>query len=144
MPTSPQRELFNLTRKTILANQVEFADSFWARTRGLIGRRQISDDFALVIKPCHGIHTLFMSTTIDVAYVSREGRVVRVLHDFKPWRVGPIDWRCNWVIELSAGLARRTGLHATDLVGLVRAQSTLPERTPSDNSPHVSRKASTP
>ena len=33
------------------------------------------------------VHTAFMRFPIDVIFVSREGRVLRIVHDLGPWRI---------------------------------------------------------
>ena len=102
--------VLNRTRGTVLADQVEIADCFWTRARGLIGRREIPNGFGLVIRPCNEIHMLFMSMALDAVHVDASGRVVRILHGIKTWRVGPIVWKSAMVIELAAGTALATGI----------------------------------
>jgi uncharacterized membrane protein (UPF0127 family) len=111
--------ILNRTRNTVIADQVEIADSFWARARGLIGRREIPNGFGFAIRPCNGIHTLFMSVAVDVGYVSRDGHIVRILHGIKPWRPGPIVPKSAWVIELPTGVVRATGTQVGDLIDFV-------------------------
>jgi uncharacterized membrane protein (UPF0127 family) len=44
-------------------------------------------DAAMIIAPCNAVHTIRMRFDIDIAFVSREGRVVKVRHAVKPWRM---------------------------------------------------------
>ena len=46
-------------KKAIVKN-VEVANSFSKRVKGLIGRTKISKDYALYIPGCNFIHTFFM------------------------------------------------------------------------------------
>jgi uncharacterized membrane protein (UPF0127 family) len=119
MPKTSGYRILNRTRGTVIADQVEIADTVLTRARGLIGRQYLPDDFALVIKPCNGIHTLFMSLALDVCHVDNTGHIRRILHRVKPWRVGPIIWRSKWVFEIPAGSARRSRTQVGDLVDLV-------------------------
>ena len=119
MSNLPNCRIVNRTRETIIADHVEIADCFWKRARGLIGRREIPNGFGLVIRLCNAIHMLFMSMDLDVVHVDTSGRVVRILHEIKPWRLGPIVWKSAWVIELPGGTARATGTKVGDLVELV-------------------------
>src|SRR5262249_55441098 len=119
MSVQPGMRLINRTRGAVIADRVELATSLWARTRGLIGRRHLPAGFALVIRPCRGIHTLGMAVGLDVAHVGASGHVARILEGIRPWRLGPIVWRSAWVVELPAGAARATGLQVGDLVELV-------------------------
>jgi uncharacterized membrane protein (UPF0127 family) len=119
MPIRPGACIVNRTRGVVIADRVEVATSFWARGKGLLGRRSLPQGFALAIKPCNGIHMFFMAIPLDVAHIDREGRVVRILHAIKPWRPGPIVPKSTWVIELPAGTAHATGMQVGDRVELV-------------------------
>ncbi len=117
--------ILNRTRGTVIADYVETANCFWARARGLIGRREIPNGFGFVIRPCNAIHMLFMSMDLDAVHVDTGGRVVRILHRIKPWRVGPIVWKSAMVIDLAAGTALATGMQTGDIIELVEADGRM-------------------
>ena len=50
------------------------------------------------------IHTLFMRFPIDAVFVGRDGTVVGVERDLKPWRMARRRG-AKWVLELAAGEA---------------------------------------
>ncbi len=108
--------IVNVTRNTTLARHTDVADSFWSRGRGLIGRRRLPEDHGLVIRPCNAIHTYFLSFPIDVLYLGRQSRVLRILPSLQPWRIGPIVWRGKAVVELPAGTAAQTGTMIGDII----------------------------
>ena len=101
-------QLENADTGMLLARPVESAFDSAARRRGLLGRSGL-DGGALVIAPCHLVHTCFMRFAIDTIFVDREGRVVGVRHDVAPWRVAG-SWRGFATIEVDAGQARRAGI----------------------------------
>ena len=81
----------------------EVARSFWARTRGLIGRRGLSPGQGLLILRCNAIHTFFMRFAIDATFYDRQGRVVKMVRNIRPWR--PFVWggfRAVKVLETAA------------------------------------------
>jgi uncharacterized membrane protein (UPF0127 family) len=80
-----------------------------ARLRGLLRRAALPEGEALAIEPCTSIHTFFMRFAIDVAFLSREGRVVRAISDLNPWRATRIHASAALAVELPAGTLRRTG-----------------------------------
>ncbi len=116
MPSKLGLRVINQSRGTTIADRVEVAASFWARGKGLIGRKSLPEGYGLVIKPCGSIHMFFMAIPLDVLHLDREGRVLKVLVGIKPWRFGPIVRGGKSVIELPAGMAARTGTTAGDLV----------------------------
>jgi uncharacterized membrane protein (UPF0127 family) len=100
--------LRNKDTGAVLAEAAWLAESHWARLRGLIGRRLLPGG-GMVITPCSGIHTFFMSYPIDVLYIGRDGRVLRCLPALQPNRFGPLDRRAHCVVELPVGTIARTG-----------------------------------
>jgi uncharacterized protein len=95
---------------TTLSSRVETAFESATRRRGLLGRVRL-DDTALVIAPCNAVHTFFMRFPIDVLFVDRQGAVVKVCHDVRPWRIAAA-WRGFATIEVAAGAAERAGIRA--------------------------------
>ena len=102
-------QLVNARTGATIAETVEVADTRATRNRGLLGRDRLEPGSALVISPCLAVHTAFMRFAIDVVFVDRDGRVVRIVRDLTPWRMAAA-WRAQRVIELPAG-----ELHAHDV-----------------------------
>lgn len=117
----------NLNTGHELAARAGVATSFWGRGRGLLGRRELPPGEGLVIEGCQQIHMFFMAFAIDVLHVRRrsrdEGEVIRVLNAIPPNRMGPWVWRSNYVIELPAGTAARTGTEVGHRVALQITES---------------------
>jgi uncharacterized membrane protein (UPF0127 family) len=84
--------------------------AFDSKTRrtGLLNHDHLPQGHALVIAPCNAIHTFFMKFPIDVAFLARDGRVLKVRSAVAPWRI-TASLRAHAVIELAAGMLRRTG-----------------------------------
>lgn len=86
---------------------VEIARSFAERSRGLLGRSGI--DTALVLEPASSVHTFGMAFPIDVAYVSRSGRVLAV-RTMARQRLGLPRLRSRWILEAEAGRLAQWGV----------------------------------
>lgn len=109
----------NVTRGVVVAQNAEIADSLWSRFRGLMLRSPASfgPGAGLLIDPCSSIHMFFMRFPIDVLYVDRNDRVVRVQRGIKPWRVGPLHTKgARYVVELPAGTIDKTGTQVGDRI----------------------------
>jgi uncharacterized protein len=90
-------------RDRVLIPRVELATGFWQRAIGLMGRRDLSPDQALFLKPCRSIHTCFMRFTLDAIFLDAENRVVRVVRGLRPWRAADGGRRAVGVLEFPAG-----------------------------------------
>jgi uncharacterized protein len=96
---------------TPLALHFITAATFWQRLGGLLARPRLQAGEALVLAPCSSVHTFFMRYDIDVVFVDRWGKVLKVVHNLRPWR-GAGCWSAHAAIELLAGQAQAHGLHA--------------------------------
>ena len=99
--------LEDTTAGAVLARSVQAAVDSESRRRGLLGRTGLGDA-ALVIAPCNAIHTFFMRFPIDVIFVDRTGRVLRIAASVPAWRMTG-SWSAFATIELAAGTAARIG-----------------------------------
>ncbi len=98
----------------LLIEQLELAETFWQRGRGLLGRKHLASDHALWIKPCNNIHTFFMKFNIDCIFVDRKMEIKKIVKDVSPFRfIGPY-WKSFSVIEASAGFADQKQLKIGD------------------------------
>jgi hypothetical protein len=71
---------------------VRRARRFWARAAGLWaippgGSRGGASTIALELRPCAAVHTLGMRRSIDVAFVTADGIVLRAVAGLAPWRL---------------------------------------------------------
>jgi uncharacterized protein len=97
----------NLTRQTVLAQNVEVADRAGTRRKGLLGRSYLSAGEGLWIIPCESVHTFFMRFSIDLVYLDRTLKVRKVRSNVPPWRLSAC-LSAHSVIELAPGTIRTT------------------------------------
>lgn len=86
--------------------------------RGLLGRRSLEAGEGLLLRPASAIHTAFMHFAIDAVFLDREGVVVQIAHDLRPWRTAA-SHGARAVLELPAGSALLFGLEAGERLALV-------------------------
>ncbi|MGE3774684.1 MAG: DUF192 domain-containing protein [Gammaproteobacteria bacterium] len=79
------------------------------RLRGLLGAPPLAADAGLWLLPCNSVHTAFMRVAIDVVFVDRSLRVVRIVAALPPWRCA-VSLRAHSTLELAAGRATALGL----------------------------------
>ncbi|PSP56641.1 DUF192 domain-containing protein [Halobacteriales archaeon QS_1_67_19] len=101
-----------------LATEAETADSFLARARGLMFRRSIPDDYALVFRfdgvASRDVHMVFVPFPLDVLWLL-DGEVQRT-ERLSPW-TGLAKAEADRLIELPAGSA--DGVAVGDTVRVV-------------------------
>jgi uncharacterized membrane protein (UPF0127 family) len=91
-----------------------------SRMRGLLGRRALDPGEGIVIRPAPSIHTFFMRFPIDAVFLARNGDVLKVANDVKPWRIRSAR-KAHAVLELPAGEARRRNVSAGDRLLFTKA-----------------------
>ena len=97
-----------------MASRAEKAESHWARLVGLMGRRVLPEGGGLLIRPCSSVQTTFMRFAIDVVFLDRDGQVVKIVPELKPYR-GAFGGRgARSALELPAGAAAHCGIAVGD------------------------------
>lgn len=91
---------------TVPALRLRVAASFWQRAQGLLLLRCPGRHDGLWLRPCRAIHTVGMRRAIDVVFLDRHHRIVRVVHNMRPYRAAWC-WRAYSVVELPALYCRR-------------------------------------
>jgi uncharacterized membrane protein (UPF0127 family) len=110
--------LINQTKNTVLAENVLIADTPLKRIRGLLGKDAILPGQGVILAPCNSVHTFFMRFAIDVLFVDKDYKVVKIIPELKPNRVTRIYWQSKRVIELPAGQLSFTGTQVQDQLQL--------------------------
>ena len=92
----------------VVASQLLPAFDSDARRTGLLKHTGLPEGAAMLIAPTNAIHTFFMKFAIDVAFVAKDGRVVKIRPAMVPWRMAAA-WGGFAVIEMAAGSFERAG-----------------------------------
>jgi uncharacterized protein len=106
--------------RSAVALEVDVAASRATRRRGLLGRESLGSTEGLLLSPCKAVHTVGMRFPIDVIFIDRDGRVVRIVPALAPWRIA-MSARAKAVIELAAGQAAASDIRIGDLLYLAPA-----------------------
>ena len=114
--------LTNTRHNQIVARTVLTAFDSASRRKGLLGRDSLPEGSALVIAPSNAIHTFSMRFVIDAAFVSKDGRVLKIRREIPPRRIAAA-WRAFAVIELPAGALERTDTRPGDVLRVEAARS---------------------
>ena len=102
--------LIRKASQQVLFSDLKVADTYWSRMVGLIGTKSLSDQQAMWFQPGNWIHSYFMSIAIDCVFLDRKLKIVSIVEDFKPGRLGRPQWGAKSVIEMNSGRARSLSL----------------------------------
>jgi uncharacterized protein len=135
MKPMPQVALAN-GEGTVVCEHCLLAETMFARLRGLLGRSSLSSGEGMLLRPAASVHTAFMRFTIDVVFLDREDRVVKVAAELRPWRAAGCRG-ARAVLELPAGEAARQGLRPG--VSLTQVWLSEPASRPRPQAPASAR-----
>lgn len=115
-PTAKAKGVVTLARArdgAVVCERCTVAHTTLARMRGLLGRRTLPQGEGMLIRPAPSVMTFFMRFPIDVVFLNRDGDVLKVCEDVRPWRAAAAR-RAHSTLELPAGEARRRGVAVGD------------------------------
>ncbi|MCF7223594.1 DUF192 domain-containing protein [Marilutibacter chinensis] len=97
--------------------KVRGAVTWLQRLRGLLFSPPLPADGgdALLIRPCSSIHTIGMRYDLDVVFLARDGKVMSIHSNVRPWR-GCVQFGAHDALELRGGVAERVGLKVGDVL----------------------------
>lgn len=86
-----------------ILSDVLIADTFFKRSKGLLGTSDLSEGKALLITPCNSIHMFFMKYPLDVLFLNDKGIVVGMVKNIQPWRASRIYFKATMTLEMRSG-----------------------------------------
>ncbi len=116
------RKVTSVTRANgdVVCEHCLVADAPLARMRGLLGRTDLPRGEGILLKPAGSIHTYFMRFAIDVVFLDRDLRVVKVEEHVRPWNAVRRKG-AKAVLELRSGEAVRRRISVGDELTLAVA-----------------------
>lgn len=121
-----QLRAINQTRGTVLCARLEDAGGVGGKSRGLLGREGLESDAGMLFQagrwePFMWMHMMFMRFAIDIVFLDRQGTVLRINHNVRPWRFSSLVWRAKTALELAAGAAARSRTAVGDRIEFERS-----------------------
>jgi len=104
----------NTTRSAVLGDRIKIAETSLSRIVGLLGQRGLDAGSGLIIYPSQAIHTVAMRFPIDVVFLDRNWRVVRLRPAMVPYRLTGICWKARCVLELPVGVIAQSSTQVGD------------------------------
>ena len=109
----------NITRDKVLAESADVANTSAKRRRGLLKHEMLPRGEGLWISPCEAVHTFGMKFAIDVLFLNKKRKVLKIRHSMSRRRVSACLW-AHSVLELPAGMAEETQTSVGDQLDFER------------------------
>jgi len=109
-------KIINITQNSILSSETKRADGFFARAKGLLGKKFFKKGQGLLIFRCQAIHMFFMQFAIDAIFVDKDNTVVGLCKNIKPFCLSPVFLKASFVVELPAGMIDLTQTQVGDKI----------------------------
>ena len=94
------------------------ADTWLMRTVGLIGKSSLNAEAeeGLLIPNCKAVHTCFMRFAIDVIFLDKDYRVVKIVSQLKPFRLAFGGENAQHTLELASETINRKSVNIGDVI----------------------------
>ena len=103
----------NQSRDTLVADRADIADTSAKRRTGLLKHTGLEPGEGLWIAPCEAVHTIGMKFAIDVLFLDKKKKVLKIKPAMPRWRMA-ISLFAHSVLELPSGRAAETQTAAGD------------------------------
>lgn len=109
-------EIKNKETKEIIANKIGLANTMFSRFIGLISKKSIDENEGILLTPCNSIHMMFMKFPIDVVFLDKRNKVIKIIENIQPWKISPIVFKAQSVLELSSGTVSKKNIKIDDIL----------------------------
>jgi len=111
--------VLNQTRGTVLADHADIADTSQKRRTGLLKHSGLAEGEGLWIVPCESVHSFFMKFAIDVVFINKKRKVVKLRPNMVRSRVA-LSIRAHSVVELPVGTIEKSKTAKGDQLELIK------------------------
>lgn len=106
-------KVVNRRNGSLLASHAGMANTSELRRTGLLKHESLEEGDGLWIAPCEAVHTFAMKFTIDVLYLDKKKKVVKLRPNMVKSRIS-FCLSAHSVLELPAGMIEKTGTQVGD------------------------------
>lgn len=106
---------------TMPFKNIKIADSFFKRLLGLMFRRKMSEDEAIIFSKTPSIHTFFMRFPIDIVFADKDMRIIKICENIKPWRI-VFCFGSYYAIECKGGQSWKNNIEVGDTFQMIMSK----------------------
>ncbi len=117
----PTMRALNQSRGTVLCARLENAGGVAGQSKGLLGRDGLEPGAGMLFEnsrftPMMWMHMFFMRFAIDIVFLDRGNKVMRISRQLRPWRVSAMVFGARRALELEAGAAEKSSTQVGDQI----------------------------
>jgi len=112
-------KVIDTSNKKSVADKVKVANNFISRFIGLLNRSFLHEGEGLLIQPCNSIHSFFMRFSFDAVFLDKSNKVKFLIKNMSPFKVSPIVFKANKVLELPSGTIEKTEINIDDILEFI-------------------------
>ena len=102
--------VLNETTQSTVASHVGLANNPLLRLKGLMFQKELPEGHGLWITPCNSVHMFWMRFALDAVFVAKDGTIVHLQENLKPWQLSPVIFKAHSVLEVPTGTIKKHGL----------------------------------
>ena len=87
----------------LVVSDVRVANNFWSRLMGYMFRLKPHCP-AILFLPAVSIHTFFMNFNLDIIFLDKRNRILKIYRDFPPWRHTWFYFNAKTTLEIPTGV----------------------------------------
>jgi uncharacterized membrane protein (UPF0127 family) len=99
--------VLNETTQTTIASHVGLANNPLLRLKGLMFQNELPEGHGLWITPCNSVHMFWMRFALDAVFIAKDGTIVHLQENLKPWHLSPVIFKAHSVLEVPTGTIQK-------------------------------------
>ncbi|MDP2924264.1 MAG: DUF192 domain-containing protein [Candidatus Omnitrophota bacterium] len=111
-------KILNKTKGVVIVEKAGVAKTFFQRAAGLMFRENMDTNEAMIFYKAPSIHMFFMFFPIDVVFLDKNMRVMKICAALRPWQMASC-FKSAVTIELPVHTANNTGLTVGDVLEFI-------------------------
>jgi uncharacterized protein len=93
------------------------ANSYFERMKGLLGKKSISNEYAMIFTDSPSIHTFFMMFPIDIIFLDKDFKIICIYENLKRNKIIAC-WKARYTVEMRENSVRNHNLKIGDKLTL--------------------------
>ncbi|MDR2617015.1 MAG: DUF192 domain-containing protein [Endomicrobium sp.] len=92
--------------------EIKVAETFFSKFLGFMFKKNVN--YALLFENCRSIHTFFMRFNLDIVFLDKENKVIKVVRNVKPFRVVLPIKNSFSILEIPSNIVNLTNIKSID------------------------------